>query len=99
MMAMAEEKLSLRTRRIIMEADKMKNEVFYQEREMRKLDINTAQTNAQIIKLQAECKSGKKSEEAGAKKSHMYMKIIEKLKNKIKEKEEEIEAFREERHR
>ena len=90
MLAMAEEKLSRNTRRVMMEGEKMKNEVFYQEREMRKLHMNTEEAKGQVKALREELTSGRKIEENNAKKSHMYSKIIKKLKDKIGEKENEI---------
>lgn len=94
MMLIASESLHLQTRRIMMEAEKMKNEVVYQEREMRKLEKSTFQRAEEARLLEIERKEGAKNEEDSAKKAYMYAKIISKLKGKIKEKEEEIDMAR-----
>jgi len=90
--AITEDNLNKNTRRVMMEAEKMKNEVVYQATEVKKLHADTVNSKYEKKGLLADLKEAEKNEVDAAKKAHMYNRIIEKLKNKIDTKLDEIDA-------
>ena len=79
--------------RTIMETEKMANEVIYQRAEVEKLTRSTARGVAVQRELNQQLKEARKLELSGARKAHMYSRIIKKLKDKI---EDKLEAIRRE---
>jgi hypothetical protein len=91
LVAITEDNLSKSTRRVLMEADKMKHEVEYQATELKKLHRNTSLAKREKRELQATLASADDQEVNAAKKAHMYSRIVAKLKDKIDQKIKEID--------